>query len=174
VPLELSSGGRTKFNRSRLGIPKSHALDAACVGEVGGVANWQQPGLQVKCTGRGSYQRTRLNQFGFPRAYLTRQKQINGFQTGDAVRAIVPSGKKAGTYTGRVAVRRTGSFDIQTGSAVVQGIGYRYCRLIQRGDGYGYCQLKMALTTKGCENQGAASQPALSLPAMNGRVSRAN
>jgi 5-methylcytosine-specific restriction endonuclease McrA len=174
LPLELSSGGRTKFNRSRLGIPKSHALDAACVGEVGGVGNTKQPGLQIKCTGRGSYQRTRLNQFGFPRAYLTRQKQINGFQTGDAVRAIVPSGKKAGTYTGRVAVRRTGSFDIQTGSAVVQGIGYRYCRLIQRGDGYGYCQLKMALTTKGCESQGAASQPALSLPAMNGRVSRAN
>lgn len=34
--------------------------------------------------------------------------------------------------------RATGSFNIQTGSAVVQGISHRYCRLIQRGDGYGY------------------------------------
>ena len=34
LPVTGHSGGRTKFNRTRLGIPKSHALDAACVGET--------------------------------------------------------------------------------------------------------------------------------------------
>jgi 5-methylcytosine-specific restriction endonuclease McrA len=138
LPVETGSGGRTKFNRSRLDIPKTHALDAVCVGEVGYVVGWQRPALTIKATGRGSYQRTRLDKFGFPRGYLTRQKRVHGFQTGDHVKATVPTGKKAGVHVGRVAVRASGSFNIQTGSAVVQGIGHKHCRLIQRGDGYGY------------------------------------
>ena len=61
---------------------------------------------------RGRYKRTRLDKFGFPRGYLTRQKAVKGFQTGDLVRAEVPaSSKKAGTYIGRVAIRATGSFN---------------------------------------------------------------
>jgi hypothetical protein len=67
-----------------------------------------------------------------------RQKQVQGFQTGDHVRADVPHGKKAGVHTGRVAVRATGSFNIQTAMTVVQGISHRYCKLVQRGDGYAY------------------------------------
>ncbi|WP_269901104.1 RNA-guided endonuclease IscB [Paenalcaligenes faecalis] len=132
------SGGLTKFNRSRLVIPKTHALDAACVGEVDFVEQWQKPTLEIKATGRGSYQRTRLNRFGFPRGYLTRQKNIHGFQTGDRVKAMVTKGKKVGTYMGRVAVRASGSFNIQSAEGLVQGISHRYCTLIQRSDGYGY------------------------------------
>ena len=139
LPVELASGGRTKFNRSVLGIPKTHALDAACVGEVSGLVTWRRPTLQVKCAGRGAYQRTRLDKYGFPRGYLMRQKAVKGFRTGDLVRASVPApSKKAGCYTGRVAVRASGSFNIQTGEAVVQGISHRHCRILQRADGYGY------------------------------------
>ncbi|EQD24755.1 MAG: HNH endonuclease [Leptospirillum sp. Group IV 'UBA BS'] len=61
-----------------------------------------------------------------------------GFATGDLVRAVVAKGKKAGTWLGRMAVRRSGSFNIQTGSGVVQGISHKLCRLLQRADGYGY------------------------------------
>lgn len=100
----------------------------------------------IKCTGRGSYQRTRLNAQGGIRGYLTRQKRIQGFATGDLVRAEVPTGKKAGIHIGRVAVRASGSFNIQTGSAVVQGISYKHCRLIQRGDGYGYSLMPTGTT----------------------------
>ena len=132
------SGGLTKFNRSRLVIPKTHALDAACVGEVDHVEQWQTPTLAIKATGRGSYQRTRLNRFGFPRGYLIRQKRIHGFQTGDRVKAMVTKGKKLGAYMGRVAVRASGSFNIQSAEGLVQGISHRYCTLIQRSDGYGY------------------------------------
>ena len=138
LPVELASGGRTKFNRSVLGIPKTHALDAACVGEVSALTAWRRPTLQVKCAGRGAYQRTRLDKYGFPRSYLMRQKAVKGFRTGDLVCATVPSGKKAGAHQGRVAVRASGSFNIQTGDAVVQGISHRHCRILQRADGYGY------------------------------------
>ena len=138
LPLETGSGGRTKFNRTRLGIPKTHALDAACVGDVRDVRNCAVPALQVTCTGRGSRSRTLLDAFGFPRGYLMREKSVNGFRTGDMVRATVPRGKKVGVYTGRVAVRASGSFNIQTAAGVVQGIGHRHCTLLARGDGYAY------------------------------------
>jgi hypothetical protein len=42
-----------KFNRSRFGIPKTHALDAACVGEVGTLVGWQIPSMEIKASGRG-------------------------------------------------------------------------------------------------------------------------
>jgi 5-methylcytosine-specific restriction endonuclease McrA len=141
LPVSVASGGKTKFNRHELGIPKTHALDAACVGEVSAIANWQRPTLALKCTGRDCYQRTRLNAFGFPRGYLMKTKSINGFRTGDYVVTTVSTGKKAGIHTGRVAIRKSGSFNIQTGREVIQGIGYKYCRILQRGDGYGYSWL---------------------------------
>jgi hypothetical protein len=50
---------------------------------------------------------------------------------------VVPKGKKQGTNLGRVSVRETGSFNLKTSTATVEGISHRYCRLIQLGDGYG-------------------------------------
>lgn len=138
LPVSGASGGRTKFNRTRLSLPKTHALDAACVGAVDTVEDWQRPTLIIKTTGRGAYRRTLLTAQGFPRGYLTRRKRHFGFQTGDRVRAEVPRGKKAGIHTGRVAVRASGRFNIQTPAGVVQGISHRYCRLLARGDGYAY------------------------------------
>ncbi|WP_420825853.1 RNA-guided endonuclease IscB [Thiocystis violacea] len=96
LPVEVASGGRTKFNRARLDVPKTHALDAACMGQVDALHRWQRPTLAIKATGRGSYQRTGLNWFGFPCGYLIRHKRIKDFQTGDRVIAIVPTGKKTG------------------------------------------------------------------------------
>jgi len=115
------------------------------VGQVNKISAWQKPTLLIKATGRGSYQRTRLTKYGFPRGYLTRSKRIKGFQTGDMVKAEVTKGKKIGLYTGRVAVRASGSFNIQTAVGVVQGVSHRYCKVIQRADGYGYSQLGVML-----------------------------
>lgn len=169
LPLEAASGGQTKFNRTRLGIPKTHALDAACVGAVSDVRRPAQPTLSVKCCGRGSRSRTRLDAYGFPRGYLMRGKSVKGFRTGDIVRAVVPAtSKKAGTYTGRVAVRATGSFNIQAPQGVVQGISHKHCRVLMRGDGYSYQPVAQI-----SETQGDASRRALSLPGLKDRVSRA-
>ena len=139
LPVETGSGALTKFNRHTFGVPKEHRLDALCAGRVNGVHYPEGMGiLQVRCTGRGSYQRTLVDKYGFPRGYLTRQKRIHGFATGDMVKAVVPSGKKAGTYRGRVAVRARGCFVILTAEGKVDGIGWRHCRLLSFNDGYGY------------------------------------
>lgn len=82
-----------------------------------------------------------------------RQKQVQGFRMGDMVRAEVPDGRKAGIHVGRVAVRESGYFNVET-STGVQGIA-RHCRLIQRGDGHGYQErrflphLKMRVSAPG-------------------------
>ncbi len=144
LPVECGSGGRTKWNRTRLCVPKTHALDAACVGAVEALTGWAVPSLAIKAAGRGAYQRTRLDAFGFPRGYLMRAKSAFGFSTGDIVRAEVPNGKRAGVHAGRVAIRKRGSFNIQTPAGTVTDISHRHCRLISRADGYGYQQEKAA------------------------------
>jgi 5-methylcytosine-specific restriction endonuclease McrA len=132
LPVECSTGGRTKFNRHGHGIPKTHALDAACVGVMTGLTSWDGPVLAVKATGRGSHQRTRADACGFPRLLLPRSKRIHGFATGDLVIADVPAGKHAGHHTGRVAVRSTGSFRV----GARDGISRHRCLILQRADGY--------------------------------------
>ncbi|MEV4750057.1 RNA-guided endonuclease IscB [Streptosporangium sp. NPDC049248] len=136
--VHTASGGRTKWNRSRTSAAKSHTLDALHVGHLETVTTWPSTVLVVKATGRGTYARTRTDRYGFPRLRLPRTKQVKGFATGDLVRAVVPSGKKAGVHLGRVAVRSTGSFNITTRHGTVQGIGHRHVHLLQRADGYGY------------------------------------
>jgi 5-methylcytosine-specific restriction endonuclease McrA len=174
LAVETGSGGRTKFNRTRLGIPKSHALDAACVGVVGDVRRPAQTTLTVKCTGRGARQRTRVDACGFPRGYLMRAKSVRGFRTGDMVKANVPaSSKRVGEYAGRVAIRASGSFNIQTAKGVVQGISHKHCRIIQRSDGYGYSTVANTDATGSPPKPRNAAHSALSLPALKDRVSRA-
>lgn len=137
LPVESCSGGRTKYNRTRFGIAKEHALDALCVGDVDDVT--PIPFVTgIKCTGRGSYQRSRVDASGFPRGYISRQKTVEGFRTGDMVMAVVPAGKNAGIHFGRVAVRLSGYFNIQCATGVVQGISHKHCEMISRSDGYGY------------------------------------
>lgn len=138
LPVELSSGGRTKFNRCRLNVPKTHALDAACVGTIAGLQNWNMPTLMIKATGRGRYQRTILDKYGFPRGYLMRKKRVFNFATGDMVKADIPRGKYAGLHKGRVVVRASGGFDIKSKNGIVN-VNHKYCKIIQRSDGYAYC-----------------------------------
>lgn len=173
LAVEVASGGRTKFNRTRFGIPKTHALDAACVGHVDAVTGWHKPTLCLKAMGRGSYQRTRLDKYGRVRGYLTRAKSIQGFQTGDMVKAEVTQGKKKGIYTGRVAVRASGSFNIQTSKGLVQGVSHRYCTVVQRGDGYGYQLVAKTDVSRHATKARDAAHPALCLPGLKAEVSRA-
>ena len=149
LPVETGTGGQTKWNRARLEVPKAHATDAACVGEVQTLTAWRQPVLSIKAAGRGAYQRSRLDRFGFPRGTLMRAKRVAGFQTGDMVRAVMRAGKKVGTYIGRVAIRASKSFNIQTADAVVQGIHAKHCELLARGDGYGYALTRELLSAPG-------------------------
>jgi 5-methylcytosine-specific restriction endonuclease McrA len=147
LPVETGSGGRTKWNRARRGLPKTRWLDAAC----GGAST--PPRLQVKglvpllvtAMGRHSRPMCRTTAFGFP-ATAPQAPQapkapsvVGGFRTGDIVRALVPDvSKKAGVHVGRSAIRASGSCNITTATDTIQGIHYRYCQPLHRADGYAY------------------------------------
>ena len=136
LPVEAGSGGLTKFNRTRFGLPKEHWLDAACVGvsTPAGLRVDAGPALQIKATGHGKRQRCGTDRHGFPIRHAPRAKRFFGFRTGDLVRAEVPKGKYVGLHVGRVAVRAAGSFRV--GSA--DGISWRHCNLIHLADGFEY------------------------------------
>jgi 5-methylcytosine-specific restriction endonuclease McrA len=141
LPLETGTGGRTKWNRTVRGLPKTHWLDAVCVGastperlQVGGVMP-----LLITAMGRHSRQMCRTNRFGFPDKQAKAISVVGGFRTGDLVRAVVPTGSvKAGVYVGRLAVRATGACNVKTARGTIEGIHVRYCQPLQRGDGYLY------------------------------------
>ena len=133
----------TKYNRDKLGLPKEHYYDALSVGNVASYKFFTNKILVISAKGRGSRQMCRVDKFGFPRTSPKGSKLVEGFQTGDMVKAIVPKGlKKGGEYLGKVAVRSSGKFDIQikikTKTKTIEGIGHKYCHIIQRGDGYLY------------------------------------
>jgi 5-methylcytosine-specific restriction endonuclease McrA len=136
LPLEIGTGGRTKFNRTRQGYPKTHWLDAVCVGESGNavfVYPKHKP-LQIMATGRQARQMCRVDRYGFPRTKSKQNRTVHAFQTGDMVKAVVPTGKNKGTHRGRVAVRATGSFKI----GKTDGINWKYCQSVHKNDGYAY------------------------------------
>lgn len=70
LPVQAGTGGRTKWNCSRLGLAKMHAFDAA--GVVCDVHGTHVPILRATCTVLDTSCNTRLDQFDFPRAYRTR------------------------------------------------------------------------------------------------------
>jgi 5-methylcytosine-specific restriction endonuclease McrA len=148
VSLETGSGGRTQWNRVRRGLPKTHWMDAACIGastpehlRVRGILP-----LAITATGRHARQMCRTNGRGFPDKAPKATSVVGGFRTGDLVRAVIPaSKKKAGIYLGRIAIRATGKCNIQTTTGTIQGIHYRYCEPLHRGDGYTYAKGERAL-----------------------------
>ena len=139
LPVECGSGGRTKYNRTRRGLSKTHWHDAVCVGastpetlRLRGITP-----LQIRAMGHGTRQRCRIDQYGFPMAHRARQKRFFGVQTGDMVCAVIPKGKYVGTWISRVVVKASGYFDL-----VIRGkkasVSHRYCTSVWRTDGYNY------------------------------------
>jgi 5-methylcytosine-specific restriction endonuclease McrA len=159
LPLETGTGGRTKWNRTRRELPKTHWTDAACVGastpaplRVTGIVP-----LRITATGRHSRQMCRTNAAGFPDKAPKATSVVGGFRTGDIVCAVVPaSSVKAGAYVGRLAVRATGSCNLTTSAGTIQGIHVRYCRQLHRADGYTYASQN---GTAGSQKRTAALPP---------------
>jgi hypothetical protein len=148
LPVETGTGGRTKWNRTTRNLPKTHWLDAACVGSstpaalrVAGIVP-----LRITAMGRHSRQMCRTNASGFPDKAPKATSVVAGMRTGDLVRAVVPDASvKVGVYVGRLAVRASGSCNIKTSAGVVERIHIRYCRPVHRGDGYAYQKGETAL-----------------------------
>jgi 5-methylcytosine-specific restriction endonuclease McrA len=140
LPLETGSGGHTRYNRVKQGLPKTHWVDAACVGASTPEARTmgQVVPLLIEANGRGHRRMLLPDKHGFPRGLRKRQKRYFGFQTGDLVRAVVRTGARRGTHVGRVAVKVSGYFTIQTKAGKVADVAHRSCQVQQRTDGYSY------------------------------------
>jgi hypothetical protein len=139
LPLETASGGLTKWNRTEQGLPKTHWLDAACVGPSTPtrLRGWRDlVSLLITAQRRQRRQMCLMNEHGFPRTKAKGNSRVQGFKTGDLVKAVVPRGKPRGTHVGKVAVKARGLFTV----AGVPDVPARYCRLLQLADGYMYRQ----------------------------------
>lgn len=141
LPVEVGSGGRTKYNRCRQQLPKMHWLDAACVGASTPLKlqTARVRPLLILATGHGHRRRCDTDRYGFPIRHRTAHKRFYGFQTGDMVRARVPGGRKtSGVHVGRVLVRASGKFDLVTKHGRVAAVHARYCTVLQHNSGYSY------------------------------------
>lgn len=139
LSVEVGSGGRTKFNRKTRGIEKSHWADAVCVGAstperllIRGI----KP-LLIAAKGHGTRQRCRPDKYGFPARHAPKAKFFMGFTTGDMVKADIPSGKYAGKYTGRIAIRFRPSFMLLLPDKRFD-VHPKYLTPIHKSDGYEY------------------------------------
>lgn len=137
--VECASGGKTKFNRSVLDLPKDHHYDALCVGNIptNGFCDLTNGYvLEAKAKGHGSRLRGNLNACGVITVkWKNRSKRKFGYQTGDMCRLVKPSGAGAGTHVGRVAVRTRGDFDLCLASGRITA-DKTYFTLLQPNDGY--------------------------------------
>jgi len=137
LPLETGTGGQTKFNRTRQAYPKTHWIDAACVGASGEniyIAPRLMP-LAIKATGRQARRMRNVNKYGFPIGKAKTSRFHFGLQSGDLVRAVIPERFVAdGTYVGHLGMRASGH--VSVGEA--DSLPVRFCLRLQAADGYLY------------------------------------
>ena len=146
LPVEVSSGGETKFNRNQQQAPNSHWLNAVCVGaSTPDNLKWQQvKPLAIKAMGHGKRQMVNVDAFGFPRG-KPKQIPVHPFRTGDIVRATIPKGKYAGEYEERISSIKTSETRVGIPNKKGQGTIYLQVKYITAkiysADGYDYNSL---------------------------------
>ena len=124
LPLETGTGGRTKFNRTKAGLDKSHWADAACVGEST-PEQWHVGAGQVQEIRARSYPRglvpgrrqvCKVNGAGFPPHCYGKPTgakagvRFGGYQTSDVVKVVIAKGRWAGVHKGRISAEAGARF----------------------------------------------------------------
>jgi 5-methylcytosine-specific restriction endonuclease McrA len=128
LPVVTGSGGKTKFNRSRLELPKTHWIDAACVGDVDTLKVLTTKPLRIKSTGKGTRRLCRINKYGFP-CSKPRTTYGHGWNTGD-----IANGK---CVVGRVVVQSDTRLEIRIDGKRIGGKITDF-RKLHCKDGYSY------------------------------------
>jgi 5-methylcytosine-specific restriction endonuclease McrA len=137
LPVNTGSGGLTKFNRTRLQLPKAHWLDAACVGKVESLLLLTQQPLLIKALGLGCRQMVQTDKYGFPRKGYRAKQKVKNWNTGDIVSVV--AGKFAGITGKRLkTVRFKGNFDIRYRKELVISVSRNDIKAVHRKDGYDY------------------------------------
>ena len=143
LPVEVSSGGETKFNRNQQQIPKSHWLNAVCIGpNTPENLKWDQvQPLAIKAMGHGKRQMVNVDAFGFPRG-KPKGTPVHPFRTGDVVRAAIPKGKYLGEYEERISSIKTSETRVGIPNKKGQGTIYLQTKYITTkifsSDGFDY------------------------------------
>ena len=140
LPLAQSTGAQTKLNRVTFDIPKTHALDAACVSDIESIRIDSGFTLEVRSTGRGLHQRVKTDKYGFPESHKARKKRHFGFATGDIAK-FTPNERQrlrgVKSCVGRIAVRARGSFTTVIKNVLIEQRHHQWL-LLQKADGYTY------------------------------------
>ena len=129
LPVSTGSGGQTKFNRIRLELPKTHWLDAACVGKVTELIVRTTKILAVKATGMGTRRLCRMDKFGFP-CSKPRQEYQHGWKTGDIARTT-------DGVVGRVVVQSATRLEVRVAGKRHGGKLANFIKIFSK-DGYNY------------------------------------
>jgi len=158
LPLEVGTGGLTKYNRTNRGLAKTHWIDAACVGSSTPEALLiaQVRPLLIQATGSGNRKMCKFDGHGFRKRNKDgqlartrrREKRYLGFQTGDMVSASKPKGKYAGEHVGRVTVKTDGELVVNSPENSELSCSRSYCRIVQLSDGYGYAPASPTRSTR--------------------------
>lgn len=129
LPVSTGSGGQTKFNRTRLGLPKAHWIDYACVGLVETLKVLTTKILVAHAIGKGTRRLCRIDKFGFP-CSKPRQKYPIPWQTGDI--ALSMDG-----IVGRVVIQSAIRLEVRVNN---QRHGGKICdfKKLHSKDGYRY------------------------------------
>jgi len=136
LDIGTGSGGLTKFNRIRLGLPKAHWLDAACVGMVETLSVVVEQPITIVAKGWGNRQMMPVDKYGFPRKGYQPKQKVQGWNTGDIVNVM--GGKHKGLIGKRLkTVRAKGNFDIRMSFSQVISVR-NDLKLVHRKDGYEY------------------------------------
>jgi len=136
-----SSGGVTKWNRSRFGLPKTHWLDAVCVGWMPDAPTMRATHVfAIAAKGHGVRQRVRTDPFGFPVSHKRRRKVWHGFKTGDIARAAIPPTKKnpeGRQFWGRVTIDSDTYVRLHR-DGKRPSAKFEHIKLLHAADGYDY------------------------------------
>ncbi|NEO81734.1 RNA-guided endonuclease IscB [Moorena sp. SIO4G3] len=135
-PVVTGTGAQTKYNRTKLGFPKEHWIDAACVGNIEALTLKTFQPLLVTCKGQGGRQKAALNKYGYPIRHNP-LRPIKGWCSGDIAKNIL-TGK-----FGRVNPRsKSNSFNYTVPGEKAISLHVKNLVRIHRQDGYtyGFCQ----------------------------------
>lgn len=137
-PIYVGRGSLTKFNRTKLGLPKAHWIDAACCGDVtqGLTLAINQP-LLIKAMGWGSRQVVQTDKYGLTRKGDRPKQKVKGWNTGDMISVI--GGQHEGVKCkGIKTTRFKGDIDIRVNDTTVISVSRNQIKPVYRNDGYNY------------------------------------
>jgi RRXRR protein len=111
LPVEASSGGRTKYDRSR--YPEEPRTRRRLCWRSRDARRLAATDPRNQGRGTRLLLPDQVGQIQLPARLLdAHQERVRGFKSSDVVRADGPTGARKGVHIGRVAVRESGSFNI--------------------------------------------------------------